>query len=78
MKILFSHYQFIINELSQLAFEFGFKCNLSMYFCDYLKLKGKPYRPARECISRREMIQLYALAYECYNDVGYFVKVLGI
>lgn len=76
MKIMFSHYQFIINELSDLAFYLGFRGNLSLYFCQYLKLRGRPIKPQRSYISRKEMIKLYELAYTCYNDIIYFNRII--
>lgn len=76
MKMLFSHYQFIINELSQLAFHLGFKGNLSLYFCQYLKLRGRPLKPQRSYISRKEMLKLYNFAYNCWIDITYFHQVI--
>lgn len=78
MKVLFSHYMFLLNELSSLAFELGFKGNLSLHLCKFLKLKGRPIYPARTVITTPEMKKLVHLAQECYTDLFYFVKVLGI
>lgn len=78
MKVLFSHYQYLINELSQLAFELGWKGNLSLHLCLHLNLKGRPIYPNRTVISTPEMKRLLQVARDCFNDVFYFVKVLGI
>lgn len=78
MKVLHSHYLSLINELSTLADDLGFKGNLSLHLCIYLNLKGRPIYPRRSVISTPEMKQLLKLAKDCYNDVFYFVKVLGL
>jgi len=78
MKVLFSHYVYLINELSSLAFELGFKGNLSLHLCKFLKLKGRPIYPTRTVITTPEMKKLVHLAQECFADLFYFVKVLGI
>lgn len=78
MKLLFSHYNYFINELSTIAFELGFKGNLSLHLCLFLKLKGRPIHPTRTVISTPEMKRLLKLAQQCYNDIFFFVKVLGI
>jgi len=78
MKILFSHYNYLINELSQLAWHLGFRTNLSLHLCLTLNIKGRPIYPTRNVISTPEMRQLVQLAQACYDDIFYFVKVLGI
>jgi len=78
MKLLFSRYNYLINELSQLAYHLGFRANLSAYFCQILKLHGKPLHPTRTLISTPEMKKLVALAEQCNNNIFYFVKVLGL
>lgn len=78
MKLLFSHYNYLINELSQLAFHLGWKGNLSLHLCLYLNLRGRPIYPGRTVISTPEMKRLLQIARECHNNIFYFVKVLGI
>lgn len=78
MKILFSIYQAMINELSQLVFHLGFRSDLSMYLCQYLKIKGKPIYPSRAVISRKEMTRLFNFTRQCYDDIGLLAKVLGL
>ena len=78
MKLLFSHYGFLLNELSFLAFELGFKGNVSLQLCLYLNIKGRPIHPTRSLITTKEMRSVLTLARQCYDDLFYFVKVLGI
>jgi hypothetical protein len=78
MKVLFSHYNYLLNTLSQLAWHLGFRGNLSLHFCIYLNLKGRPIHPTRALISTPEMKKLLKLTQNCNENIFYFVKVLGI
>lgn len=78
MKLLFSHYLYLINELSSIAYELGFTGNLSLHLCKHLHLKGRPIYPSRVVISTPEMKKLLHLARECYADFFLFMRVLGI
>ncbi len=78
MKLLFSRYNFLLNVLSDLAFELGFKGNVSLQMCLYLNLRGRPIHPTRNVISTKEMKKLVTLADSCYNDIFHFVGVLGL
>lgn len=77
MKLLMSRYSYLHNVLDYLAFEFGFKGNLTYHFLNYLGIKATVY-PSRLKISPQEMKKLVNLALECYHDPVYFTKVLGL
>lgn len=76
MKLLFSKYTYLINELSETAYHLGFYSNLSYHFCVYLGIKGRPIHPSRAVISRAEMLRLYNLAKECHEDITRLYEVI--
>lgn len=76
MKILFSRYNFLVNELSEIAYHLGFRGNLSLHFCKHLGLKGRPIHPARKLITTPEMKKLVDLAERCYSDLFLFLQIL--
>lgn len=77
MKLLMSRYGHLHSVLDELAFELGFKGNLTYHFLDHLNIKATVY-PSRLKISTQEMKKLVQLATACYNDLFFFVKVLGL